>query len=144
MTLRIGLGLICLAGLLLTGCATAPDEQTIVEVDCEEFALQSHSPAEIFRAVSVSRGTSIELRVCSNPSTGFEWEEADISESSILTEVSHEFVPPSSAKDGSPGQEHWTFEAIEAGDCTVSFAYSRPWERGEKGIWKLTLDVTVD
>jgi predicted secreted protein len=44
---------------------------------------------------------------------------------------------------GAPGNEVWTFQALQAGASTVAFSYSRSWEGGEKGVETLTLNVTV-
>ena len=129
--------------LSLTACSPGPSHETTVKVDCEEFQTSAQDPAVVAREITVSKGAVVELWLCSNPSTGFEWEEAALSDDSVLEETFHEFVAPDSTKLGSAGQEHWTFEATGSGDCTVSLRYSRPWEGGEKGVWGFTLSVTV-
>ena len=129
--------------LSLTACSPAPCDEATVKVDCEEFQAPAQDPAVIEREITVSKGAVVEFWLCSNPSTGFEWEEAELSDDSVLKETFHEFVAPDSTMPGSAGQEHWTFEATGSGDCTVSLRYSRPWEGGEKGVWEFTLDVTV-
>ncbi|MBN1856491.1 MAG: protease inhibitor I42 family protein [Dehalococcoidia bacterium] len=133
--------MLCTIAMLgLSGCSAGPHENALIEVNCEDFSGES---TVLTRQVDVTVGDTIELWICSNPSTGFEWEEASISEPSILIQTFHEFLPPEDAKPGGAGQEHWTFEAQKSGDCSVSFTYSRPWEGGEKGVWKLSLNVTV-
>ena len=114
-----------------------------MKVDCEEFQASAQDPAVVAREIAVSKGAVVELWLCSNPSTGFEWEEAELSDTSVLTETFHEFVASDSTKPGSSGQEHWSLEATASGDCTVTLRYSRPWEGGEKGVWEFTLDVKV-
>jgi predicted secreted protein len=127
----------------LTACSPGPSVETTVMVDCEEFQSPAQDTAIVAREIAVSEGSFIELWLCSNPSTGFEWEEAALSDASVLKETDHEFVAPDSAKEGAAGQEHWTFEATGSGHCTVSLLYSRPWEGGEKGAWEFKLDVQV-
>jgi inhibitor of cysteine peptidase len=82
----------------------------------------------------------------SNQTTGFQWsEQAQVSDSTVLKQTSHEYVVPDSKLVGASGQEVWNFRALKAGTATISMAYSRPWEGGEeKDEWTYTLDVTVE
>jgi predicted secreted protein len=43
---------------------------------------------------------------------------------------------------GTPGQEVWTFNALKAGESTISLDYS--WLGGEKGEWTFVLNVVVE
>ena len=132
--------LLLFAGLFLaSGCSS--DGNTI-EVSCDEFMDQEDVSREILAAC----GETIEVTLCANPTTGFEWEEAEISDTGVLRESSRTFVGPGSdppPPPGSPGQEIWTFETMNQGSSTISIGYSRPWEGGEKGVWTFILDVTV-
>ena len=127
--------------LVPAACSPGPSAETTVGVDCEEFQASNRDPAIVSRELAVSTGAFIELWLCSNPSTGFEWDEVALSDASVLKETDHEFVAPDSAKMGAAGQEHWTFEATGSGHCTVSLRYSQPWEGGDKGVWEFALDV---
>ena len=115
-----------------------------VEVSCDEFASANHTSREL----EVEAGSLLMVTLCSNPTTGFEWSEtANISDTSILEQVSHEFIPPQSGQSsqtGTPGQEVWVFRALEAGTSTVYMEYSRPWQGGEEAIWTFELTVTVE
>ena len=96
--------------------------------------------------LKVLPGSSIKVTLCSNPTTGFQWEEAQISDGAVLKQVDRQFISPESEPPpppGTPGQDVWTFETIQKGSSTVSIRYSRPWEGGEKGEWTFTLVVTV-
>jgi len=130
--------------LALFGCASAP-EQTSIKVSCDEFMNQQ----QISKQVEVAVGDSFTVTLCSNPTTGFQWSEwAQISDQTILQQVTHQFVPPeakggSAPAPGTPGKEVWTFKALKKGTGTISMEYSRPWEGGEKGAWKFDSTVTV-
>ncbi|MFC1981753.1 protease inhibitor I42 family protein [Chloroflexota bacterium] len=81
-------------------------------------------------------------RVFTNPTTGFQWEEAQISNEAVLKQVDRRFISPERGTPpppGTPGQDVWTFEAIQKRSSTVSIRYSRPWEGVEKGEWTFTL-----
>ena len=137
---------LCIVATLLVflfACAPAT-KQVSVEVSCDDFYKQ----AAISKEVAVAVGDSFTVTLCSNPTTGFEWESAHISDQTVLKQVDHEFIPPEDLGDrppppGSPGEEVWTFKAFKKGTSTISIEYSRPWEGGEKGAWKFDLTVTV-
>ena len=126
--------------ILLGGCAIASSAAK-VEISCDQFQDSHHSRNEIELGV----GDTVTIDLCSNPTTGFQWEEnPDISDSAILEQTSHEFIPPGTNVPGQAGREVWVFKTLKKGVSTVSFEYSQPWEGGEKGEWTYTLTITVN
>jgi inhibitor of cysteine peptidase len=124
---------------LLFGCVASP-QQASIEVSCDDFASQNYILGEL----SVKAGGSFTVTLCSNPTTGFQWESAVISDQSVLTETGHQSVSPEDENlVGAAGKEVWTFQALKKGTSTISIQYSRPWEGGEKGVWSFTAVVTV-
>jgi len=89
-------------------------------------------------------GDKITAKLCSNPTTGFQWK-YEIIGNIVLKEEDHDFEE---AEDegltGAAGREVWTFEAIEKGTTEVRMEYSRPWEGGEQAEWTYTMIVTVE
>ena len=129
--------------LFLFGCSIA-QKQVSIEMSCDDFYANQH----VRNDVQVPVDGTITLTLCSNPSTGFQWEPAQISNPSVLEEVEHKFVGPKeeggvTPAPGTPGQDVWTFKALKKGTSTVSIYYSRPWEGGEKGEWTFDLTVVV-
>ena len=133
-----------LLSIVAAGCSSQPPRDAVVEVGCDGFAAASTDPAKITRSVTVDKGGLVVLRLCSNPSTGFAWEDAVISAPSVLAERARESIAPGVTMPGSAGLEQWTFEATGKGACTIALSYSRPWEGGEKGIWLFELEVVVE
>jgi len=129
--------------LLATACSSPPPRDVVVKIPCEKFSAEAGDQVRIARSVSVDKGGHVVVRLCTNPSTGFAWEDAEVSTPTVLVERSREFIPPGVTMPGSAGLEQWTFEALANGVCTVALSYSRPWEGGEKGIWQFGLEVTV-
>ena len=126
----------------LMACS-APAKQASVEVSCDDFYKQ----ADISQEIKVPADSSLTVTLCSNPTTGFQWEEAQISDQTVLQQTDRKFVGPESEPPpppGTPGQEVWTFQALKKGTSTVSVQYSRPWEGGEKGTWKFALTLIVE
>jgi len=128
--------------IFLAACA-APDQKARVEISCDEFNINHN----IDQMLEVQAGETFEVKLCSNPTTGFQWsEEAQINNPAILKQVDHNFIGPESEQPpppGTPGQETWTFKALQQGSGKIYFEYSRPWEGGEKGEWTCTIDVIV-
>jgi len=127
--------------LSLFACSSAVS----VAASCDDFMKNQH----ISKEVAVPVDGSLTVTLCSNPTTGFQWvESAQMSDQTILQQISHEFVAPAAKGDeppapGTAGQEIWTFKALKEGTSTISMEYSRPWEGGEKGGWTFDLTVTV-
>jgi len=130
---------------LLVGACAKPSPAPAgasVEVSCDDFMKQQH----ISREAEVPVGSSLTVTLCSNPTTGFQWESAKITDQNVLEQVDHKFVSPETEPPpppGTPSQEVWTFRALKEGKSTVSIDYSRPWEGGEKGEWTFVLTVVV-
>lgn len=140
--MKAKIGLICAVALLTTllfGCAVA-QKQGLINLTCDDFISQNHIIGEL----SVKAGDSFTVTLCSNPTTGFQWESAVITEPSVLTETNHQFFGPEDENMvGAAGRDVWTFQALKKGTSNISIAYSRPWEGGEKVEWTFTAAVTV-
>ena len=134
-------GVMAAISLSLFACSPTP-KQASVEVSCDDFMKLQHISEE----VEVAVGGSLTVTLCSNPTTGFQWESPQITDQTVLEQVDHKLVMPESEPPpppGTPGQEVWTFKALKEGTSTISMEYSRPWEEGEKGEWTFVLTMVV-
>lgn len=150
-----GLISVLLVPLLVVGCKQeeppAPEmpalnggqEAKMIELTVDDFMAQNH----ITRDIELIHPGSLIVSLGANPTTGFQWGEAEISEPSVTSEASHNFVEPQAGgeepKVGAPGKDVWVFDSQKAGVATIKMSYSRPWEGGEKDEWTLTINVTV-
>ena len=111
-----------------------------VEISCEQFNENHHAKS----AFTAADGNLIIVKLCSNPTTGFQWK-YETSGETVLEEIDHKFVPPEGeGVVGAAGQEIWTFQAVKRGTTQLRMEYSRPWEGGEKEEWTYTMTVTVE
>jgi inhibitor of cysteine peptidase len=137
------LWVLIVSALILGGCGQPKAQEVSVDVSCDDFS----EAQSLTQEVQVPVDSLLVVTLCSNPTTGFEWETAKISDQTVLKEKSHEFISPDEIKPaprvGAAGQEVWTFRALKAGTSTISMAYSRPWEGGEKATWTYELQVIV-
>jgi inhibitor of cysteine peptidase len=146
----VAISAIALVTLVSVGCANEPQAAANdlpvapISVSCDEFSANHN----ISKEIQVSVGSSVTVALCSNPTTGFQWGQAQIADQTVVVETDHKFVEPGQAANGeplmgAPGQDVWTFKALKKGSSTVSMEYSRPWEGGEKAEWTFNLTITV-
>ena len=88
-------------------------------------------------------GDKITVKLCSNPTTGFQWAYETTVED-VLKEEDHDFEEPEGDVVGAASIEVWTFEAVEKGTTEVRMEYSQPWEGGLKAEWTYIMTVTVE
>jgi predicted secreted protein len=85
--------------------------------------------------MTVAPDDTITVTLCSNPSTGFAWERATISNPGVLGLSDQRLIQPQAATPivGAAGQERWQFDV----------RYNQPWDGGTNNAWSLTLRVTA-
>jgi len=110
-----------------------------VEISCDDFTESPH----IINEFEVEIGDKITVELCSNTTTGFEWD-YEMTIEDVVKEEDHDFEPPEGDVPGAAGIEVWTFEAVEKGTTEVLMEYSQPWELGLKSEWTYTFTVTVE
>ena len=100
----------------------------------------------VHREIRVPDGGVITVTLGSNPTTGFSWgETAKIANPAVLEQTSSQFVAPEGKGIvGAPGNQVWTFKALQKGTTTVGMEYSQPWAGGEKAAWTFQLSLTVE
>ncbi len=109
----------------------------LLEINIDEFL----SLKNIAREVEITCPGSLVVNLPANPSTGYSWEEAAISDNTVINQYSRQFVAGAQGVVGAPGKEVWTFKSEKQGKTVISFGYSRPWE--SKVEWFLKLTVIV-
>ena len=114
-----------------------------VDVSCDDLTTQGGT---VSKEVKLGRFSDLlVVTLCSNPTTGFEWELIEISDENILQQTEQEYVAPEGTEvAGAAGQEVWTFKVLRSGEATITMAYGRPGEGGEKAEWTFDLSVKVD
>lgn len=91
--------------------------------------------------VNLSVGDLLIVTLDSNPSTGYSWTNASVSNASVIKQTGREFKAAATNMVGAGGQDIWTFKALEKGTSTISMNYSRSWEKDVAPI--ATFNVTI-
>ncbi len=116
-----------------------PNGYSDVNIPIEQFQSQPH----IDVVMSTVLGGELTVILGSNPTTGYQWlEDAEISDKNIVEQTSHIFMGPGiDEPPGTPGEEVWTFKALERGTVTILLEYSRSWTGA--GLWAVTITATI-
>ncbi len=115
------------------------EEAQIIDMALNDFP----EGQTVVKDITLVKPGSLIVRLESNASTGYEWTEAEISDTAVVSQSSRESVGPATPMPGSSGTAVWVFDSLKAGTSTIKFSYGRPWEGGEKDTFALTINVTV-
>ena len=130
---------VVILALSLLACEPAGKEVPL-QLTYDDFVPQKY----LTRNIGANIGDVVKITLPSNPSTGFKWELAGISDLTVLKQDGDsEYVLPESSAPGAGGQEIWTFKVLKRGTSNISLAYSRPWEGGTKGEWTINVSISV-
>lgn len=138
---RLGSCALVFLSLVAVACAdSGGGAMAEVSVTCDEF---QQTPQQT-KTVTVSRNGTLLVTLCSNPSTGFSWDQVTFSEPGVIALKDHQYIAPSATPAvGAAGTAQWKFDAKKSGTTTLHFHYSQPWAGGTKDVWSLELAVTV-
>ena len=135
------LGLLVI-GLVAVGCASANAKAAEMGASCDQFAAQK----SITQTTEMSVGDQVKVTLCSNPTTGFAWQEPEISDAAAVSLADKSFGAPVTGNAnvvGAAGTDYITLKATAKGTSTVVLRYSQPWLGGTSSEWTYTLTVTV-
>ncbi len=121
------LGIFFLAGVLLVACGAKED------------ALREEDAG---RQVELAVGEKMLVTLASNPTTGYQWDLAEMDES-VLAQLGTEYDSDSPQLIGSGGEETFTFEAVGVGETALQLIYHRPWEEDVPPVETFTVTVVV-
>ncbi len=118
--------------LLLTACSPGASWVLVTKVDSG-------------KTISLRVNQELIVDLDSNQTTGFQWLLAEISDRTVLGEVSNLYTAPAAgASVGAGGIERWTFKGLKKGTARLSMEYIRPWQGGEKAAQTFTLTIVVE
>ena len=140
MKLKLSLIFIIIITLLILTSCIVTSRAIGVEISCDEF---NENPRGMINDFELETGDKITVKLCSNASTGFQWEYRITSEN-VIKEEDHDFEEPKDDMPGAPGVEVWTFEAVAKGTTEVQMEYSQPCEGGLKAEWTYTMKIKVE
>lgn len=89
-------------------------------------------------------GSSFNLSLASNPSTGYTWTMPDCPDEKLLSLQGESYLPDSDNRMvGQGGKNQWRFKALETGTTEITLNYARPWESFQPlKTFKLKITIT--
>ncbi|HBF33101.1 TPA: hypothetical protein DDW35_00920 [Candidatus Sumerlaeota bacterium] len=95
--------------------------------------------------VTIVVGTSFDITLKGNPTTGYGWQVEKIDSSAVTQKGESEYAsePNSAGRVGAGGTMTFHFEVKESAKTVVQLVYMRPWEKGKVKPIK-TFTVTID
>lgn len=111
-----------------------------VSVSCDQF----NESRDVTRVMEVSVDGTLTVTLCSNPSTGFRWDEtAKVTDPSVLSQLSHEYRAPTGGGIGASGTEMWAFKGLKRGTGDASMSYARSFDDPPQPARTFRVTVTV-
>jgi inhibitor of cysteine peptidase len=105
---------------------------------------QSTLPVSTNATLSVKINQQFYITLDSNPTTGYEWQIASVSNPDVVGFVSSQYIPPESQLLGAGGKQILTFNATQEGNATVMLQYVRPFETGVPPVSIYVSEVMVE
>jgi inhibitor of cysteine peptidase len=94
------------------------------------------------RTVELQVGDILEVTLDANPTTGYQWEMAQV-DTSVLKAVGEPVYATREAGLGAGGIVTLRFEAAAAGETTLNLAYQRPFETDAAPTQTFSLSIAV-
>ena len=136
---RFLLTLVCAAAA--TACSATPPPEPL-GATCDAF----RAARVIEQSAVITTGAEATIVLCSNPTTGFAWDQPRLGDTAVLAVVDQAYQAPAGASlppIGEAGAVILTVRGLRAGTTTLSISYGQPWAGGTKGEWTYKLSVTV-
>ena len=89
---------------------------------------------------------TVEIKLESNPTTGYSWFLSDNVDETIVSVTSPEFMESKKDEDlvGAGGYEIFTIKAIAKGKTDIILNYERPWEEGVEPFEIFEITISID
>jgi len=122
--------LLVIAALSLAACGGKPTEPPVVEI------------SDAGKTIEVTAGNDFKIVIESNSSTGYHWELVGDLDENIVQLVSKDYRADEPVMPGSGGRDVLVFQAVAAGETTITLGYYPPGE-GESPAQEVTFTVVV-
>ena len=97
-------------------------------------------------SINLKINDDIEIKLESNPTTGYSWFLNDNVDVTIVSVSDPVFIESEKDKElvGAGGYEIFTIKAISKGKTGIILNYERPWEEGVEPIETFEITISVD
>ena len=95
--------------------------------------------------IEIEVGQEFIITLDSNPTTGYQWQLAELLDEAILRLIGSKYEAPEAKPGlvGAGGKERWTFKAVGEGETKICLKYVRSWEKDVAPVRSETFSVIV-
>jgi len=104
----------------------------------------NYTEGDAKETIETKAGNQFTITLRGNVTTGYIWQMAKGTESAIVKKVSDKYIAENTERTGAGGDHVWTFEALKAGDTTITLEYLRPWEKPKDPANSVKFKVKVE
>jgi inhibitor of cysteine peptidase len=139
---KIAAGMIVLSMFFEPGALLSASDKSKEKKDAGVVKITS---ADNGKTIKTTAGKKIEVSLKGNPTTGFNWQMAELKGESIKADGKGEYIPDKTdpPRVGSGGTFVFKFIAVKSGKTTLKFEYLRPWEKDKPPAEKFSVNVDV-
>ncbi len=119
----------------IMGCETSKSNQL-------ELIQRPFSEVDAGQSIVLSTGKTFEIELPENPTTGYAWK-MEVSNPSILKEISHSYTAHEGGRLGAVGEGLWTFRTLSIGSVDITASYERPWDDNDQPTKVITFTLQV-
>ena len=95
------------------------------------------------QSIEVGTGQDFGIVLAANPTTGYSWSIATQPDPAVAVSLDSQFLGPNTSLPGAPGRECFRFTSTGAGQTSVGFVYTRPFEPDAPPAQSVDVLVTV-
>jgi len=97
-------------------------------------------------SIDLKVNDTVEIKLESNPTTGYSWFLGDNVDSTVVSVTGPEFIESKKDKElvGAGGYEIFTIKAVSKGKTSIILNYERPFEEEEEPIDTFEITISVD
>ena len=125
----------CAILIFVMGCETTQSNQS-------EMIQRPFSEVDANQSIVLNTGKTFEIELPENPTTGYAWK-MEVSNASIVKEISHSYTAHKSGRLGAAGEGLWTFRTLSVGSADITASYERPWDDNDEPTKVITFTLQV-
>ncbi|HNW97665.1 MAG TPA: C1 family peptidase [Bacteroidales bacterium] len=96
------------------------------------------------QTVSLTSEQVLEIKLPSNPSTGYGWYPINLKTNIVKQVGNWEFIPDNAGLEGTPGTQITRFVGVSKGTAELLLAYKRPWEKNIEPLETFKITIIND
>ncbi len=111
--------------------------------DLKTIRTAKYAEADSGKTIELSVGQKLTITLRGNATTGYVWQMAKGTDGKIVKKISDKYTADNTGLVGSGGDHVWTYQAVAAGETTITLNYLRPWEKSVPPAKTLKYTVKV-